>query len=56
MIETFYGGISFNFCTNFVEVPIPFGSLPKIMDLDICLGPHLDAFDILPNFGMGEIF
>lgn len=44
-----------NNCTNLVSVAAPFGDLSEILDMDMDLGPHLDAFEIFPNFGLGEI-
>lgn len=38
-----------------VEVPVPFGQLNEILDLDNSLGPHLPAFEIAPNFGLGKV-
>lgn len=34
---------------------MPFGQLLEILDLDNGLGPHLPAFDITPNFGLGVV-
>lgn len=42
-------------CSSLVHVPVPFGDLHEILDLDMGFGPHLDAFDISPNFGLGEV-
>lgn len=44
-----------NNCTSLVGVSTPFGNLPEILHLDIGLGPNLNAFEILPNFGLGEV-
>lgn len=44
-----------NHCTRLVYISSPFGYLLEILDLDIGLCPHLEAFDILPNFGLGEV-
>ncbi|KAL1805264.1 hypothetical protein ACET3Z_028332 [Daucus carota] len=38
-----------------VKVPVPFGNLTEILDLDNGLGPHSPVFDVAPNFGLGEL-
>lgn len=43
-----------NHCSSLVEIPEPFSRLQEILDMDIGLGPHLDAFEVQPNFGLGE--
>lgn len=37
-------------------MPHPFKQLGEIVDLNMGLGPHLPAFEISPNFGLGEVF
>lgn len=44
-----------NHCQGLVEVPVPFGNLNEILDLDNGLGPHSPVFDVAPNFGLGEL-
>lgn len=44
----------FNNCEGLVEVTQP-GQLTEFFDLDNGLGPHLPAFEIAPNFGLGDI-
>lgn len=44
-----------NHCTGSVYVSSPFGNLSEFLDLDIGLGPHLEAFEIIPNFGLGKV-
>lgn len=45
----------FNHCSGLVEVPHPFGQLCEILDLENGLGPHLPAFEIARNFGLGVV-
>lgn len=33
----------------------PFGNLQELLDLDNGLGPHLPAFEVLPDFGLGKV-
>lgn len=42
-------------CTSLVEITSPFGDLYEILDLDIGLGHCWPVFDILLNFGFGEV-
>ncbi|KAL8105078.1 hypothetical protein AgCh_029027 [Apium graveolens] len=42
-------------CTGLVGVSTPFGALFEILDLDMGMGPHLEAFEIAPIFGLGEV-
>lgn len=43
----------FNHCDGLMEVPLPFDHF-EILDLDNGLGFHLPAFEVTPNFGMGD--
>lgn len=52
MVLAEYG---FNHCSGLVEVHVPFGQLEEILDLENGLGPHLPAFEIAPNFGLGVV-
>ncbi|KAK1370711.1 hypothetical protein POM88_036803 [Heracleum sosnowskyi] len=51
----FLAKYGFRHCSGLVEVPYPFGNLVKIVDLDNGMGPHFPAFEIMPNFGLGEV-
>lgn len=42
-------------CSYLVMVNNPFGNLQELLDLDIGLGPHLSAFEILLDLGLREV-